>query len=392
MRVLHGARETGALWQAEWALRVSEDRCRRILEAMHEGCCVLAADSTISYVNGRLCSMLGMEPEEMLGRRSVDVFGPAPLRLAGAEPKSAGERDVALRRKDGSVLWARVGGTPLPDEDGRPTSVVAMFTDVTARRQSEERALAAAAQIEELTADAIYTVDAERRIWSWNRGAEQLFGWSKDEVVGRSVDIIPAELLEHNIRGMGRILSSGATLTRETVRLRRDGRPIAVLGSWSPVPLGDGSTGVLCILKNLDEHKAAHDQLQEQARSLALLRERERIAMDLHDGVTQSLYGVALSLGALRRRRGDPANQDKVLGQAIDQLTEVIQGIRDYIFELRHGVPEGTDLEAGLEAKAREMAITTGVRPRMSIAADLGRLSPERASHLLYIANEALSN
>ena len=392
MRVLHTAQETGALWQAQSALRISEDRCRRILEAMHEGCCVLAADSTISYVNSRLCSMLGMEPEEMLGRLSVDVFGPAPLRLADAEPRSVGERDVALRRKDGSVLWARVSGTPMLDDDGRPTSVVAMFSDVTARRQSEERAQTAAAQIEDLTADAIYTVDAQRHIWSWNRGAEKLFGFRKEEVIGRSVDLIPPERLAHNMQGIERILRTGATLTRETVRLHRDGTPIQVLGSWSPVPLGDGSTGVLCILKNIDEHKAAHNQLQEQARSLALLRERERIAMDLHDGVTQSLYGIALSLGALRRRRGDPTNQDQVLGQAIDQLTEVIQGIRDYIFELRHGVPEGTDLEAGLEAKARELAITTGVRPKMSITADLRSLSPERASHLLYIAHEALSN
>lgn len=383
-----------AFKQAGIALRVSDDRYRRLLETMHEGCCLLAADSTVTFVNVRLCGMLGYTAEELQGRRSVDVFGmsSAGLMSGGRSAHSAGEHDVALRHKDGSTVWALVSGTPLLDDDGQPSAMLAMFTDITERKHSEERALAAAAQIEQLTADAIYMVDAECRVWSWNRGAEQLFGWTKEEVIGKPLPHLPPERVEGARAAIQRLIASGDTLTLEAVRLSKDGHPVSVLGSWSPVPLPDGRTGVLCILKDISEHKQVNDQLQEQARSLALLRERERIAMDLHDGVTQSLYGVALSLGALRRRRGDSANQEAVLGSAISQLTEVIQGIRDYIFELRTGMPEGADLEAGLNAKADELAATTGVRPRLTIEANLRRLSAESVTHLLYIVHEALSN
>jgi two-component system, NarL family, sensor histidine kinase DevS len=392
--VMSAAADAATLAQAENVLRVSEDRYRRILETMHEGCCLLTADSIISFVNARLCSMLGYQPRELQGRRSVEVFGTSSSGLlsGGRRTHSARQHDVALRHKDGSTVWALVSGTPMLDDDGQPTAMLAMFSDVTARRQSEERVLAAAAQIEQLTADAIYTVDAERRVWSWNRGAEQLFGWTKEEVIGEPVALVPPQRIERARVAIQRLISTGETLIQEAVRFAKDGHTVHVLGSWSPVPLADGRTGVLCILKDMSEHKRAHDELQEQARSLALLRERERIAMDLHDGVTQSLYGVTLSLGALRRRHGDVANQDAVLGSAISQLTEIIQGIRNYIFELRTGVPEGTDLESGLNAKAQELASATGVMPRLAVEANLGRLSGDSVTHLLYIVHEALSN
>jgi PAS domain S-box-containing protein len=393
--VLSTAVDVTSLKQAEIALRVSEDRYRRILETMQEGCCILDADSRIVFVNARLCTMLGYSRHELEGRPADDIFGSASDDIADGRRRRrpAREHDVALQRKDGSTLWALVSGSPMLDDEGQPAAMLAMLTDVTERKASEERALAAAAQIEQLTADAIYTVDADRRICSWNRGAEQLFGWTKEEIIGRAVTLIPEEYVERATAAFARIITNGETFIQETARLTKDGRIVPVLGSWSPVPLPNGGTGVLCILKDISQHVAAHNQLQDQARALALLRERERIAMDLHDGVTQSLYGVALSLGALRRRRGgDAAHQEEVLGGAISQLTEIIHGIRDYIFELRTGVAEGTDLEAGLVAKANELATTTGVRPRLTIAEGLRRLNDDTVMHLLYIVHEALSN
>jgi len=373
---------------------LSIDRYRRILEAMQEGCCLLDIDSTIIFANERLGSILGYTPRELEGRRSADVFGRSSGGMVSGKRRAppVREHDVALRHKDGRGIWALVTGTPFVDDDGHAAGILATFTDITDRRRSEERALAAAAQIEQLTADAIYTVDADRHVCSWNRGAEQLFGWTKDEVIGKPAPVIRAGQVEKARQAVLRLIATGDTVTEEAVRFAKDGRAVPVLGSWSPVPLPDGRTGVLCILKDMGGHKAVHDRLRQQASSLALLRERERIAMDLHDGVTQSLYGVTLSLGALRRRRGDPANQEAVLGAAIGQLTEIIHGIRNYIFELRTGVPEGADLEAGLNAKAQELATATSVRPILAVSADLPPLSADSVTHLLYIVHEALSN
>ncbi|HEX6511438.1 MAG TPA: PAS domain S-box protein, partial [Chloroflexota bacterium] len=303
------------------------------------------------------------------------------------------ERDVALRHKDGSTVWAIVSGVPMIDENDGTRGMLAMFTNVTERKLSEERAVAAAQQIERLTADAIYTVDRGGVIRSWNDGAERMFGWTKQEIVGRGPALVPAHLRATATEAILRIVDAGETLIRETVRLTKDGEPVPVLGSWSPVPLPEGGTGVLCILKDTREQQAAHQKLEEQAKSLALLRERERIAMDLHDGVIQSLYGVTLSLGGLRRLQDRRSPDHGVLGHAITQLTETVQGIRDYIFELRAGAPENAaDLEAGLRAAAEDLSVTSGITSRVSVAADLARLPAGTISHLLYIVREALSN
>jgi two-component system, NarL family, sensor histidine kinase UhpB len=382
-----------SLEHAETALRTSEERYRRIVETTHEGLCLLDAESRIVFVNARLCDMLGYAAEDLLARRGFDLIDKhMEAALHGRRLGAARDRDVALRHRDGSTVWAMISAAPMVDDAGQATAVLAMFTDVTERKLSEERAAAAAAQIERLTGDAIYSIGADRLVWSWNHGAEQLFGWTKEEVVGHHIQMVPPEIERQVLDGIRRIMRTGETITRETIRLTRSGRRVPVLGSWSPVPLPNGATGVLCILKDISSHKDAHSQLREQARSLALLRQRERIAMDLHDGAIQSLYGIALSLGALRRKQGERAKDAAVLGQAIEQLTETIQGIRDYISELRTGVPEEADLETSLKAKVAELATTAGVRPRLSIEANLAPIGPDSTHHLVYIAQEALSN
>jgi len=392
-QIVSTASDVTSLKIDERALRVSEERYRRLLETTHEGVCLIGLDSTISFVNSQLCEMVGYEQHEILGRPVGEVLGQATHALfARRRPPSVGRRrEVPLRRRDGTTIWAMVGAMPMLDGEGQMCGLLAILDDVTARKLSQERARAAAERIEQLVGDAIYTVDEDGLTHSWNAGAEQLFGWKREEMLGRRVKLVPESIEEDARARILRVISSGKTETLETVRLTKDGRLVEVLGSWSPVALEDGRTGVLCILKDVGSRKAADERLQEQARSLALLRERERIAMDLHDGAIQSLYGVALSLGALRRRRVDEADS-AILNRAIDQLTETIHGIRDYIYQLRTGVAEETDLELALKAKADELARQAGVTPHVSIQTDLRRLSSDSAHHLMYIAHEALSN
>jgi PAS domain S-box-containing protein len=389
--VVSTAVDVSRLKQHELALKMSESRYRRLLETTHEGVCVIGLDCTISFANSRLCEMLGYEQQELLGRHAAEMLGQWTGALR-TKRRSVPERrrEAPLRRRDGTAVWVMVGAMPMVDDAGQPAGLLAMFSDVTARKLSQERARAAAERIEQLVGDAIYTVDEAGRVHSWNDGAARLFGWNRDEVLGRRIPLVPENLQEEAADRIRHVIASGETEALETVRLTRQGRLVQVLGSWSPVSLEDGRTGVLCILKDTGSHRAAHEQLQEQARSLALLRERERIAMDLHDGTIQSLYGVALSLGALRRR-ADEADT-AVLNGAIDQLTETIHGIREYIYELRTGVAEDANLELALKAKADELARQAGVMPHVSIEIDLRRLGSDTSHHLLYIVHEALSN
>lgn len=134
--------------------------------------------------------------------------------------------------------------------------------------------------------------------------------------------------------------------------------------------------------------------LYTQVQDLAVLRERERIGMDLHDGIIQSLYAVGLGLEEV----ADQVSADKPdvharLDQAIDDITGVIQDIRNYILDLRPQIFEGKDLSAGLADLVTAFRANSLVHADLEIRAEVApMLSPTTTLHLLYIAREALTN
>ena len=182
--------------------------------------------------------------------------------------------------------------------------------------------------------------------------------------------------------------------------IRRDGSYFGTLCAFDPQPtdLTEESFEVLHLLANLIAFELEADEvaerLAEQSRELARLEERERIAMDLHDGVIQSLYGVVLALGAEQLHAGRTDAADGV-GKAIDAINRVIQEIRNNIFDLRlRDLGEG-GLRRGIEVLAEELRINALVQPRLDVTApDTAErcIEAEAVTSLLYIAREATSN
>jgi signal transduction histidine kinase len=134
-------------------------------------------------------------------------------------------------------------------------------------------------------------------------------------------------------------------------------------------------------------------RLQEQLQSLVRLGERERIAMDLHDGVIQTVYAVALHLeDAADRVANAPDEVRPILNEAIDNLHQVIKDIRSYIFDLRAQVSEVDDLPGAI----RDLAETVRVNTLMDVQVEIGplreSLEQDQAVGLFHIAQEALNN
>ncbi|GAG56322.1 unnamed protein product, partial [marine sediment metagenome] len=96
-------------------------------------------------------------------------------------------------------------------------------------------------------------------------------------------------------------------------------------------------------------------RLQRQARRLAVLEERERIGMDLHDGIIQSIYSVGLALDYARSTVDEePSAARTKIDQAIENLDNTIGDIRSYILDLRPRQFRGEDLMQGLEQLVEE--------------------------------------
>jgi signal transduction histidine kinase len=135
-------------------------------------------------------------------------------------------------------------------------------------------------------------------------------------------------------------------------------------------------------------------RLYQQVQRLAVLEERERIGMDLHDGIIQSIYAVGLILEYcnLLLDEDSPSAKGK-LNQAITGLNEVIRDIRNYILDLRPQRFQGKDLPGGLFELIRVFRANTLIQADLQVESegDLG-LTQGQASGLFHIAQEALAN
>jgi two-component system, NarL family, sensor histidine kinase DevS len=134
--------------------------------------------------------------------------------------------------------------------------------------------------------------------------------------------------------------------------------------------------------------------LYRQKQQLAVLQERERFGMDLHDGIIQSIYAIGLMLeDAETRVPEEPQEATSRLHTAILGLNDVIRDIRNYILDLRPQRFQGRDLRRGLEELARDLRANTFLD--VNLTADVvepNLLTPEQTVEILHVAQEALSN
>jgi len=135
-------------------------------------------------------------------------------------------------------------------------------------------------------------------------------------------------------------------------------------------------------------------QLYLQTQQLAILKERERFGMDLHDGIIQSIYAIGLMLeDAQYHMETAPQQAHERVNQVIHNLNDVIRDIRNYILDLRPQRFQGRDLRNGLAELTRDLRANSFLNVELHddrVATD--GLSPEQTVEILHIAQEALGN
>ena len=133
-----------------------------------------------------------------------------------------------------------------------------------AQREVEERRMYLEA-VMGAAPDAIVTLDARYRIVEWNSGAERLFGYSREEVIGRNIDplITNPDTFEEAVGLTQTVVGGDDVLPRETVRYRKDGSPVDVLLAGSPILVGGEFIGVVAVYTDITERKRAEEALRE---------------------------------------------------------------------------------------------------------------------------------
>lgn len=135
-------------------------------------------------------------------------------------------------------------------------------------------------------------------------------------------------------------------------------------------------------------------RLLERSQDLAILEERERIGMDLHDGVIQALYGVGLNLeDCASVVAAEPDSVAHRLDKAVNDLNQVIRDIRSYIFHLRPAAYGASTLTEALLDLAEEVRVNSLIDVEVEVGdVDGSRLANDVAENLFHVAQEALAN
>jgi PAS domain S-box-containing protein len=185
---------------------------------------------------------------------------------AGGEPFIGRSMPVRLQRQPGASLEERFVDfifQPIRDANGQVTGIFCEGSDVTERKRAEE-ANAHLAAIVASSQDAIISFAPDGTILTWNPGAEVMFGYTAEEAVGQSVNIIvPDDLRPERLRYIGRVLA-GEVIGFETVRRRKNGTTLFTEITLAPMRDAEGQAlGFSAIARDVSERRSAEQALRE---------------------------------------------------------------------------------------------------------------------------------
>ncbi|TFH06342.1 MAG: PAS domain S-box protein, partial [Candidatus Thorarchaeota archaeon] len=254
--------------QADAALRKSEERYRTLVEQIHDGYVVLQ-DGKVAFANQIIADTFGYTLNEFIGIPFTELVAPEDIdmiteryhrRLAEAPLKE--KNDVRAVRKDGTRFIALLSDSPL-EFNGKPATLTTVI-DVTERRKLEQETQYLANLIENVS-DAIISTDLEFKVRSWNKAAEEVYGWKVEEVIGKSlVDLLHSETISITIDDSEKELVTTGRWDGEAKQKTKDGRRIYVQSSVSLLRDKDGNPyGAVAINTDITERVGIEEALRE---------------------------------------------------------------------------------------------------------------------------------
>jgi len=267
----------------------AEKKQRLFLEAALSsiGDAVIATDTErrVTFLNPVAESLTGWSLKEAVGRPLEEVFNiiheytrqpvENPVTRVLREGTVSGlANHTLLIKRDGQEIPIDDSGAPIKDVDNTIHGVILVFRDITERRQAERANLRLAAIVES-SDDAIIGKTLEGIITSWNKGAERIFGYTAQEVIGRPIFILaPPSRASEMPQILEKIRQGQRVDHYETVRRRKDGKEIDISLTVSPIQDATGRIiGASKIARDITERKRAQKALEEAHKKITNILE-----------------------------------------------------------------------------------------------------------------------
>jgi PAS domain S-box-containing protein len=435
--------------RAERALQASEWKYRQMMQTMVDGMVMVDPEGRITDANHAAERILGLSRDQITSKyyntpdwRQVDEQGnpyprdQLPVAIALRERREVEKLEHGIIGPDGKWKWLSVNAAPLFDENGQLFGVIANFRDVTIRKRAqtaehEQRTLAEALSQVAAAINSSLNLDEVLRLVLANVGRVVphdaahvvLIDSDKARIVrqhgyveyGSEAQLSMEEFSLTDLPTLGRMIEIGQPIvmtdtsrdpdwayfsrspmsrSRVSAPIRLEGKTIGFLNLDSATPAFFTPTHAerLQAFANQAAIAIQNAQLFQQSQALAALEERQRLARELHDAVSQTLFSASVIAEALPRLWERDLEEVRTGLDELHQLTRgALAEMRTLLMELRPSALVETELEELLHQLTSAFAGKT--RAEMSLTVEgIGALPPQVQVALYRIVQEALNN
>ena len=369
-----------------------------LLDTIDGECFIKDKEGIYQYINKAFETQFGVKKEEVIGKDDAFIFGPETTAML----RENDQRIMAAKKPEAVEESAFLQGTkfvvcltnkpPIIDNNGNVSGICGVGVDITYQKEIENRLRHSEElyrNLVEQISEVIYTVNLEGVITYINPAIEPFLGYRPSEVIGQSIThfFVPEELqrLNSNFQKLSTGVIQGPN---EYMALTKSGETRWMRASGYPVMEGDKVLGVRGVITDITNHKVTEMQIKSQAATA----ERERLARELHDSVTQTLYSTAAIAEALPRIWERNQQEARVgLGELTLLTNAALAEMRTLLLELRPGALENQNLAELLHQLVRGLIGRTRLPVNLSVDDDCS-MPPDVQIALYRIAQEALNN
>ncbi|MGA8489647.1 MAG: PAS domain S-box protein [Terriglobales bacterium] len=316
-----------------------------LLETLPDAIVAVNRDGIIIQVNSQAQELFGYSRDELIGQK-IEILVPESYRRQHHQhranfaqaPKTrrmGADLDLYGRRRNGSEFPVEISLSPVSTEDGM--IVLSAIRDISdrkriaeeLRRANEELHRRTAEQLGEYRArlasiidsseDAILSKDMNGTITSWNKGAEHIYGYDSEEVIGKHISVLaPGDRADEIPKILQRIAGGESIDHFESVRITKDGRHLDVSISVSPLrDTADAIVGASVIARDITAQKRSESQLRQAQKMEAVGRLAGGVAHDFNN-----ILGIINACTEFLRDRIDPAAEPSVYVENIKKASE----------------------------------------------------------------------
>ncbi len=377
----------------------TRESLRSIVEHSPVGFFYLDRDFRITYENPAARRIVGVpEDEDESAAIGCDIREMSSvgemMKPAEIERIASGEDQIEFETYFESIygkkryLW--IIAVPMRNKHAFDGAIL-MMEDMTDRREyeriNEERTLYMEAILTS-TPNAILTLDTENQIKEWNPGAERLFGYAKEEAIGRDLDELvggkdPSTYDE--ALGLTRQVSGGRPVPpTETVRYTKDGEALNVIVAGSPIMVEGTFTGIVATYTNITRLKGKEAEVKQ------LLHEKEQLLHEVHHRIKNHM-GTILSILSLH----SSSSEDPAIFNALEEVQNKIRIMQNIYQTLYTGeYVDSVHVSAFLDALIEDIESTYLYRESVQLETQIEdvNVTAKQSLPIGIIVNELVTN